>query len=132
MSNSDVYTLTYAEDQYYYDGAEIHNGKAYIDAGDEDFKLIVDRKTIFVDVNGEVAYTGYDEVPNVSWTATTTRRRMARSPRSSSSWTARSMTTTPPISSWPTQTASPATMTMTTTTGSMRTPMWTARSRACS
>ena len=30
-----------------------------------DFKLIVDRKTIFVDVNGEVAYTGYDEVPNV-------------------------------------------------------------------
>ncbi|MBS5506897.1 MAG: hypothetical protein KHX28_12395, partial [Oscillospiraceae bacterium] len=61
----DVYTLTYAEDQYYYDGAEIHNGKAYIDAGDEDFKLIVDRKTIFVDVNGEVAYTGYDEVPNV-------------------------------------------------------------------
>ena len=65
VSNSDVYTLTYAEDQYYYDGAEIHNGKAYIDAGDEDFKLIVDRKTIFVDVNGEVAYTGYDEVPNV-------------------------------------------------------------------
>ena len=34
-----MYTLTYAEDQYYYDGAEIHNGKAYIDAGDEDFKL---------------------------------------------------------------------------------------------
>ncbi len=65
VSNSDVYTLTYAEDQYYYDGAEIHNGKAYIDAGDENFKLIVDRKTIFVDVNGEVAYTGYDEVPNV-------------------------------------------------------------------
>lgn len=25
----------------------------------------MDRKTIFVDVNGEVAYTGYDEVPNV-------------------------------------------------------------------
>lgn len=34
VSNSDVYTLTYAEDQYYYDGAEIHNGKGYIDAGD--------------------------------------------------------------------------------------------------
>ena len=53
--------------------AEIKNGKAYIteihtnDAGKDvevdENDLIVDRQTIFVDVEGEVAYVGYKEVP---------------------------------------------------------------------
>lgn len=42
---------------------QIHNGKAYIEAGVNE--IIVDRDTIFVDVDNNVAYTGYDEVPNV-------------------------------------------------------------------
>ena len=45
-------------------GVEIHNGKAYIEVGED--KIIVDRDTVFVDIDGKTAYTGYDEVPNVS------------------------------------------------------------------
>ena len=43
--------------------AEIKNGKAYVSQGDNEF--IVDKQTIFVDTMNNVAYIGYDEVPNV-------------------------------------------------------------------
>lgn len=46
------------------DNAEINNGKAYVSDGNNEF--IVDKKTVFVDVDGEKAYIGYDEVPDVS------------------------------------------------------------------
>ena len=42
---------------------EIHNGKAYVQAGVNTF--IVDNKTIFVDTMNGTIYTGYKEVPNV-------------------------------------------------------------------
>ena len=72
VNDSGVYTLTWVENYVLgadaaADGkdftAEIKNGKAYITDGDND--LIVDQKTIFVDTMNNVAYTGYDEVPNV-------------------------------------------------------------------
>ncbi|WP_298019477.1 S-layer homology domain-containing protein [uncultured Dysosmobacter sp.] len=44
-------------------GTKIFNGKAYITANGTTF--IVDNKTIFVDIEGGKAYTGYKEVPNV-------------------------------------------------------------------
>ena len=69
-SDKGVYTLTWVDqvelgtpkvkDEY---TAEIHNGKAYITDGGNDY--IVDKKTVFVDVDGGKAYTGYNEVPNV-------------------------------------------------------------------
>ena len=68
-SDKGVYTLTWVENVVLgakKDGkftAEINNGKAYISEGGD--HLIVDRKTIFVDVNGEKSYVGYKEVPNV-------------------------------------------------------------------
>ena len=43
--------------------AKINNGKAYVTADGTTF--IVDKKTIFVDVENDKAYVGYDEVPNV-------------------------------------------------------------------
>lgn len=84
VSSKGVYSLTYVPvaasvtdensdvRQYYMDTTdpadpaktvEIHNGKAYVQAGANAF--IVDNKTIFVDTMNGVAYTGYKEVPNV-------------------------------------------------------------------
>ena len=57
-----IYTLK-AVDSKTMTNAEINNGKAYISDGKNDF--IVDKKTVFVDVEGETAYTGYNEVPDV-------------------------------------------------------------------
>ena len=75
VNSSDVYSLEYVpyeasdagkhSDVYQsrmYD-AEIFNGKAYITEGKND--LIVDKQTIFVDTMNDVAYTGYNEVPNI-------------------------------------------------------------------
>ncbi|GAA6384391.1 S-layer homology domain-containing protein [Lawsonibacter asaccharolyticus] len=71
VNDAGLYTLTEA-DHLCYDtvdtqttvtGVQIHNGKAYIETGAN--SIIVDRDTIFVDVDNNVAYTGYDEVPNV-------------------------------------------------------------------
>ena len=62
VSDKGVYTLTYVE-QGYKKPVEIHNGKAYVSVGVNDY--IVDKKTTFVDYDGEKAYTGYNEVPNV-------------------------------------------------------------------
>uniref|UniRef100_UPI00261F58C7 hypothetical protein n=1 Tax=uncultured Dysosmobacter sp. TaxID=2591384 RepID=UPI00261F58C7 len=50
-------------DQAQVTDVDIHNGRAYIEAGDD--VIIVDKETVFVDVDGGKAYTGYDEVPNV-------------------------------------------------------------------
>ena len=71
VSDSGVYTLTYVEDAVYPDAKyEINNGKAYIDPEDTNTGdaegLIVDKDTVFDDVDNEKAYVGYDEVPNVS------------------------------------------------------------------
>ena len=67
VSDKGVYTLKEVAEKNIYKSeekaAEIHNGKAYITEGED--SLIVDKKTIFVDVDGEKAYTGYKEVPNV-------------------------------------------------------------------
>ena len=72
--SSNVYSLKEVNDKYLpakeADGtftadpdAEIKNGKAYVSQGDNEF--IVDKQTIFVDTMNNVAYIGYDEVPNV-------------------------------------------------------------------
>ena len=70
VSDSGVYTLTYVAAEYPTDLYEINNGEAYIDPEDKDTGdnrgLIVDKKTLFVDIDGEKVYTGYDEVPNIS------------------------------------------------------------------
>ncbi len=71
VSDKGVYTLTYVDNVVLgakKDGkgdftAEINNGKAYITEGGD--HLIVDMKTVFVDVDGEKSYVGYKEVPNV-------------------------------------------------------------------
>ena len=79
VNSSDVYSLdyvTYETNPTYYTAgtyqsringtAEIHNGKAYVTTGTGDAQyFIVDQDTIFVDTMNNVAYTGYDEVPNV-------------------------------------------------------------------
>ena len=65
VNDSGVYTLTYVQN-YAMENAEINNGEAYVNSQNDDTYFIVDKKTIFVDVEGEKAYTGYDEVPNVS------------------------------------------------------------------
>ena len=73
-SDKGVYTLTQVETKFLpekdKDGklvekpdAKINNGKAYVTADGTTF--IVDKKTIFVDVENDKAYVGYDEVPNV-------------------------------------------------------------------
>ena len=72
-SDKGVYTLTEVETEFLpkkEDGklvdkpnAKINNGKAYVTANGTTF--IVDKKTIFVDVDNNKAYVGYDEVPNV-------------------------------------------------------------------
>ncbi len=73
-SDKGVYTLTQVETKFLpekgKDGklvekpdAKINNGKAYVTANGTTF--IVDKKTIFVDVENDKAYVGYDEVPNV-------------------------------------------------------------------
>ena len=62
MGEDKIYTLK-AVDSKTMTKAEINNGKAYISDGKNDF--IVDKKTVFVDVGGETAYTGYNEVPDV-------------------------------------------------------------------
>ena len=73
VDSKGVYELTYVqvsansisgkETQNYVTNAEINNGKAYVTIGNDSF--IVDKKTVFVDVDNETVYTGYDEVPNV-------------------------------------------------------------------
>ena len=69
-SDSGVYTLTWVDQTPLGDPmaggkytAKINNGKAYITDGGNDY--IVDKKTVFVDVDGGKAYVGYNEVPNV-------------------------------------------------------------------
>ncbi len=70
VSDKGVYTLTYVDAEYPAGLYEINNGEAFIDPEDKasgDTRgLIVDKKTLFVDIDGEKVYTGYDEVPNIS------------------------------------------------------------------
>ena len=61
---NDKYLPAKVDDAFVADpDAEIKNGKAYVSQGDNEF--IVDKQTIFVDTMNNVAYIGYDEVPNV-------------------------------------------------------------------
>ena len=69
VSNSDVYSLSYAGAKKFGTDADtcdgsINNGKAYIEE-DGANDIIVDKKTTFVDKQNETAYTGYNEVPDV-------------------------------------------------------------------
>ena len=69
VSNSDVYSLSYADAKVFGTDADtcdgsINNGKAYIEE-DGANDIIVDKKTTFVDKQNETAYTGYNEVPDV-------------------------------------------------------------------
>ncbi len=66
VNDKGVYTLTYVDAAYPTELFEINNGKSYINAVDDSTDVLVDQKTVFVDVKGEKAYTGYDEVPNIS------------------------------------------------------------------
>ena len=65
-SNGDVYNLTGRETRYA-EGVKINNGKAYIDnpykPSDD---ILIDNSTIFVNVEDNVVYTGYEAVPDVS------------------------------------------------------------------
>ena len=61
-SDAGVYSLSYVKNETL-DDAEINNGRAYVSDGKNQF--IVDKKTIFVDVDGERAFVGYNEVPDV-------------------------------------------------------------------
>ena len=61
---NDKYLPAKVDDAFVADpDAEIKNGKAYVSQGNNEF--IVDKQTIFVDTMNNVAYIGYDEVPNV-------------------------------------------------------------------
>ena len=64
-ADGDLYTLTGRETRYAED-VEINNGKAYIDSPVTRDDILIDNSTIFVDVEGNVAYTGYEAVPDVS------------------------------------------------------------------
>ena len=81
VSDSGVYSLSYVpylgwhddgtptvDDELYQNwlpNIQINNGESYIETEDDDTDFIVDQDTIFVDTMNNVAYTGYDEVPNV-------------------------------------------------------------------
>lgn len=90
-------------------------------------KILVDLKTVFVDAEDEVIYTGYDEVPSYVnptplWSMTT---RTTWPTSSSSGTTSTSTTPTTPTSWSPT---GPSTAPMTTTAStSCAMSMWTAR-----
>ena len=64
-NSSDVYTLTGRETQYA-TGVQINNGKAYMRSQLWPTDVTIDNSTIFVDVQNNKAYTGYNEVPDVS------------------------------------------------------------------
>lgn len=112
VNDAGLYTLTEA-DHLCYDtvdtqttvtGVQIHNGKAYIETGAN--SIIVDRDTIFVDVDNNVAYTGYDEVPNVD-DADIAYVKDGRTAEVVSSSMARSTTRTAPTSCSPIRPVSP-------------------------
>ncbi|NBI11764.1 hypothetical protein D1641_17500, partial [Colidextribacter sp. OB.20] len=71
-NSSDAHTLTWANSWYLQDqetfggtGGEvdIYRDRAYIGTGKG--RVIVDQKTVFVDIENEKVYTGYENVPNV-------------------------------------------------------------------
>ena len=67
VDSKDQYTLTWVDCDVLVN-AGIKNGKAYIvdmTTKDADNNIIVDKKTVFVDVKGEKSYIGYKEVPNI-------------------------------------------------------------------
>ena len=64
-ADGDLYTLTGRTTRYMSD-VEINNGEAYIESPLHRDEILIDNSTIFVDVEGNVAYTGYDAVPDVS------------------------------------------------------------------
>lgn len=68
VDSKDQYTLTWVDCNVLVN-AGIKNGKAYIvDMTSKDAdknEIIVDKKTVFVDVKGEKSYIGYKEVPNI-------------------------------------------------------------------
>ncbi len=64
-SAGDVYNLT-GRDTQYATGVQINNGKAYMQSQLWPTDVTIDNSTIFVDVQNNKAYTGYNEVPDVS------------------------------------------------------------------
>ena len=65
VSDKGVYTLKQVEN-HKMTHAEINNGEAYVNDTEAHTEFIVDKQTVFVDVDGEKVYVGYDEVPNIS------------------------------------------------------------------
>ena len=78
VNSNDEYSLTYVpvlkvdtgitvdSPLYQYaDTVNINNGDAYVEGSTDETDFIVDQDTIFVDTMNHVAYTGYDEVPDV-------------------------------------------------------------------
>ena len=64
-ADGDLYTLIGRNTRYAAD-VEINNGKAYMQSERWTSNVSIDNSTIFVDVENNVVYTGYDEVPDVS------------------------------------------------------------------
>ena len=64
-ADGDLYTLTGRETRYAYN-VEINNGQSYVDTPNNRDEIVINQNTIFVDVENNTVYTGYDEVPDVS------------------------------------------------------------------
>ena len=62
--DGDLYALEYVTN-WYKKEADIHNGDSYIDLTTENDEIVIDRNTIFVNMMDDVAYTGFDEVPDI-------------------------------------------------------------------
>ena len=64
-ADGDLYTLIGRQTKYM-DQVQINNGESYVDSTSSTDDIVIDQNTIIVDVENNVAYTGYDEVPDIS------------------------------------------------------------------
>ncbi len=64
-ADGDLYTLTGRNTRYAAD-VKINNGEAYIENSWNHDDILIDNSTIFVDVENNTTYTGYEAVPDVS------------------------------------------------------------------
>src|SRR5699024_10151183 len=61
-ADGDLYSLTGRQTRYA-TGVEINNGESYVDTTSTSDDIVIDQNTVIVDVENNVAYTGYDAVP---------------------------------------------------------------------
>ena len=64
-ADGDLYSLTGRYTRYATD-VDINNGESYVDTTSTIDDIVIDQNTIIVDVENNVAYTGYDAVPDIS------------------------------------------------------------------